>query len=289
MLFPLLLSICSGGFAQDIYSVSRVNFLPPVYYVGDGVEARIRLSVEDGYTIVEPSELPPPGIIHVRDVRIIPISGEYDIRIFFSSFETGITELPAIELGDVTLTGVEIEVDSILEEGDTSIVGTFGPVLLPGTKVLLALFIGALLIVPPLMVLLGIWLKRLVLHLRDRWHERIPIRDLNEEIDTLVAKAPNSRDFYIGLTEIFRRYLARKLEVDIRSYTSSELSNELGKLLPEVPAVEKISADWSRFDEIKFGKRRIKGRQRSRDVKKIRDTALAIEDWIQGERSHVDA
>jgi hypothetical protein len=238
--------------------------------------------------VTEPSELPAPGSIHVRDVRIIPISGEYDIRIFFSSFETGTTELPAIDLGDITLAGVEIEVDSILQDGDTAIERAFGPVLLPGTRVLLALFIGALLVVPPLAVLAGIWLKRLVQNLLVRWNERLPFRDLNEDIDELIAKAPNSRDFYIGLTAVFRRYLARKLELDLRSYTSSELSEELMKVLHDVPAVEKISADWSRFDEIKFGKRMIKGRQRSTDVKKIRDTALAIEAWMQGERNHVD-
>ena len=106
----LLLLMPWWVFAEDTFTITRVHFLPPVYYVGDRVEVRVRLSVEPGLTVAEPSELPSPGNVHIQDVRIIPISDEYDVRVIFACYETGPRDLPPLKLGDIAFTGVKIDV-----------------------------------------------------------------------------------------------------------------------------------------------------------------------------------
>jgi hypothetical protein len=290
--FCLLLLLPLGGtVAEDNYSIIKVHFLPPVYYVGDEVEARVRLSVQDGFLPAEPRELPDPAEVHIRDVRIIPISDEYDIRISFSTYETGVSELPSVTLGDITLKGVEIEAVSILEEGRTKIEEAFGPALLPGTSLLLALLIGALLIVPVLAVFAVIWIRRLIRYLTGELSARKPYKDLNIVLDELAnpSSTVNSRDFYIKLTQAFRDYLSRRLEMNIRAHTASELAEDLNERLRGVSPVERISARLSRFDEVKFGSRGVKRSQRKHDIERIRDAAAAIEEWKLEVKQHVDA
>lgn len=287
----LILALQSAAVAaEENYTISRVYFLPPVYYVGDEVEARIRLSVNDGLFPAEPSELPAPEHVHIRDVRIIPIAGEYDIRISFSTYKTGSGELPPLELGDITLSGVQIGAASILGEDDTTIVEAFGPVLLPGTRLLLALAVGGMLIVPPLIVFAVLWLRRFVKHLLAALDERRPYRELKLELEKLQdpSHADSSRDFYIKLTAIFRKYLSRRLDVELAAHTASELAADLAEKLKGVLPVENIRADLSRFDEVKFGGRGMKGRTRQRDIEKVRNVAAAIEEWKTEVTGHVD-
>ena len=286
-----LLLLLPGIYASgDNYTVGRIDFLPPEYYVGDEVEVRVRLSVEEGVVPAEPSELPAPGRIHIKDVRIIPFSDEYDVRISFSVYETGAGILPPIELGDITLSGVEIGAVSILENGATKVEEVFGPLLLPGTRLLLALGIGALLIVPAFSVFAVIWIKRFIRHMRSEWYERKPFKELSGRLDEMEdpASTINSRDFYFKLTDIFKDYLTGRLEADIQAFTASELVEDLKERFKGIAPVEKISADFARFDEVKFGNLAVDNPQRKVDILQIREAAAAIEEWKQ-EVQHVDS
>ncbi len=288
--FLLILPACLAA-GEDNYSISKIHFLPPVYYVGDEVEARIRLSVSGGVVPAEPSELPAPGWIRFRDVRIIPISNEYEVRISFSVYKTGTQELPPISLGDITLTGVKVGAASLLEDGVTKIEDAFGPVLLPGTRLLLAAVVGGAIVVPALIIVVFIWARRLIGQMRAQWLANKPLKDLNAMLDRLADPdyAGNSRNFYITLTETFRDYLSSRLEVDIKSHTASELKEDLMQALAGVAQVEKISAELPRFDEIKFGGLGVKRPQRTRDIKWVRDAVAAIEEWKLKAAQHVDS
>ena len=287
----LLLLQPIGAAAEGNYTISRIHFLPPEYYVGDEVEARIRLSVDAGVVPAAPAEMPAPGPVHIRDILVIPIADEYDVRISFSAYETGSRELPPIELGDIVLTGVQIGAVSILTGENTAIVESFGPELLPSTGLLLALAVGGMLIVPPLIVLAIIWLRRLIKHLIAEWDERRPYKELKVKLDTLAdpSLAENSREFYIKLTAAFRDYLSERLSIDIAAHTASELTAELAEKMTGVSPVEKISAELTRFDEAKFGGRGVRRPTRQNDIKKVRDAAAAIEEWKLKVSEHVDA
>jgi len=277
--------------AQSDYTIQQIHFLPPTFYVGDKVEARIRLAAAEGFVPAEPTELPAPAAIQIRDVRIIPISQEYDIRITFSSYETGKGELPPIALGDITLKGVEITTESMLEEDTVKIEESFGPALLPGTKLLLALAIGALLIVPVFTVLLVIWIRRLAKHFISERKEKRPFKVLTLVLNEL-ANPPSrvkNREFYIELTDAFREYLSARLEVNLRTSTASELRGSLAMQFTGVAPVEKILAELTRFDAVKFGNLGVSSRGRKSDIRKVRDAAEAIEMWRQEAKEHVDS
>ena len=273
------------------YTIRQIHFLPPTYYVGDEVEVRIRLAAEDGLVPAEPKELPPPDWIRIRDVRIIPISEEYDIRISFSSYETGKGELPAIALGDITLEGVEIITESILDEETARISESFGPALLPGSKLLLSLGVGALIILPVFIVLLIFWLRRFTNHLISERKERRPFKVLTLVLEEL-AKPPapvKNREFYLRLTDAFKEYLSTRLELNVRTSTVSELRGSLTLQFAGVAPVEKVLADLVRFDAVKFGNLRVNNRRRVADIRKVRDAAEAIEIWRQEAKEHVDS
>jgi hypothetical protein len=276
--------------AEAGYTIEQVHFLPPTYFVGDEVEVRIRIAVKEGFVPAEPSELPAPSWVHIRDVRIIPISSEYDIRISFSSYDTGTGELPPIALGDITLEGVEIGTESMLSDDTVKIEESFGPALLPGTRLLLALGVGALLIVPVLGFFLVIWIRKLIKHIVGERKERRPFKKLTLVLNELAnsASPANNREFYIRLTEVFREYLSSRLEMNLRGFTASELENSLTARFAGISPVEKISTEFARFDAVKFGSLRVNRPGRNTDIRKIRDAAEAVEVWRQEGKQYVD-
>ena len=77
-----LAALSTVALADGSYTVEHVLFLPPTFYVGDLVELRIRIDVDPGTMPAEPSELPQPSWIHIRDVRVIPIADDYGIPDF---------------------------------------------------------------------------------------------------------------------------------------------------------------------------------------------------------------
>ena len=290
-LYLLILLPVSRITAESDYTIRQVLFLPPTYFVGDEVEVRIRLAVKEGLVPTEPSELPSPSWVHIRDVRIIPISSEYDIRIAFSSYETGLGELPPIALGEITLEGVEIATKSMLGDDTVKIEESFGPALLPGTKLLLALGVGALLLIPVLTFLLVIWIRRFAKYIIAERKEGRPFKKLTRVLNELSSSASpaNNREFYIRLTGVLREYLSNRLEMNLRALTASEMRDSLTAQLVGIPPVEKISVELSRFDAIKFGSRRVNRTGRSSDISKVRDAAEAVEAWRQEGKQRVDS
>ena len=286
----IVLPICRIA-AEGEYTIRQIHFLPPTYFVGDEVEVRIRLAVKEGLVPAEPTELPAPTWVHIRDVRIIPISSEYDIRIAFSSYETGKGELPSIALGDITLDGVEIATKSMLGEDTLKIEESFGPALLPGTRLLLAVAVGALLIVPVFMFLLVICVRRLTKHIIAERKERRPFKELTLVLNELAnPESPTKiREFYIRLTKVFRDYLSSRLEVNLRTLTASELQNRLTEQFFGITPVENIFTELSRFDAVKFGSHRVNRPGRNRDIRKVRDAAEAIETWRREAKQNVDS
>ncbi len=277
--------------ADDGYSIKGVNFLPPTFFVGDEAEVRIRLAVNEGLIPAEPSELPAPTWIHIRDVRIIPISREYEIRIAFSSYKAGTSKLPPITLGDITLVGVEIATESMLEADTVKIEESFGPALIPGTRLLLALAVGALLIFPVITFLLAIWVRRLTKRIIAERKERKPYKDFTFVLDELTG--PNSpednKEFYLRLTGAFKDYLSGRLETNMRTLTASEMRDDLKERFTGVLPVEKISTELSRFDEVKFGNRQVSRPGRNSDVRRVRNAADAVEARQQEAKEHVDS
>jgi hypothetical protein len=285
----ILLTLCLGrvAWAEDTYVIEQIHFLPPTFYVGDLVELRVRVDVESGIIPTEPLEIPPPSWVHIRDVRVIPISGDYDIRISFSSYETGTRELPPVVMGDLILTGLEIETKSITGGDVTKIEEAFNPSLLPGSRLLLALIVGGLLIVPVLGIVSFSWFRRLVTSVLRLHRERRPYRKLKQSLDDLKnSPSPvDNRTFYITLSDGLKGYLSLRLDQDFASLTSREMQETLIGRFAEMPSMRRIAAELSRFDTVKFGGETASAGRRAQDVAAVRDAAVSLEAHNSGARS----
>ena len=279
---PFILVMLSGtfsAFCDETYSVKQMLFLPPTYYVGDLVEVRLRIQVAEAITPAEPTEYPEPGAVAIHDVRVIPISGEYDVRISFSSFDPGTRMLPHIKLGELVIKDIRIHTNSLIEDRDLEFVGVFDPVYLPGSRLLLALSVGALLLLPVFVVGLFSWIKKLSKSIRENRRERQPFRVLAGTLDELIATPPpvDSRDFYHKLSNGFKHYLSSRIDPGLLTCTSRELENKLEDPFSTVPQITLAAQAMAFFDQMKFGGRKVSSVQRRQDIDLVRDAAFAIE------------
>ncbi len=271
--------LANGIWADDTYEVEHMLLLPPTFYVGDLVELRVRISVKTGVIPTEPLELPAPSWIHIRDVRVIPISDDYDIRVSFSTYETGIRELPPITMGDLVLGGIEIETQSIVGNGVTKIEEAFEPSLLPGSRLLLTLSVGVMLILPVVVWIVFVWLRRIMTKIFGLSRERRPHRKLNHRLDEL-KKLPspvNNREFYISLADGFRGYLSSRLGQGFGALTSREMQKTLLENYSGIPSVRRIAGELAGFDKAKFGRRKVSPNRRNQDIVAVRDAAVNLE------------
>jgi hypothetical protein len=283
----VVLSLCSLTAYPEDYTVEQILFLPPTFYVGDTVELRVRISVSEGFVPSEPSELPEPTWIHVRDVRIIPIADDYDIRVAFSTYRPGTGELPSIEMGDIVLSGLEIITDSIIGDEVSKIDEAFGPLPLPGTRLLLALTVGVLVVLPVLLIGGYVTIRRLIAALIDYRRGRRPWRKLDRLLEELkqIRSPVNNREFYLALSDGLRAYLSVRVGDHVSALTSQELQRILRQGYPELPELNKIAAELPRFDMVKFGGKKASPAKRNQDLASVREAASGLERRIAAARS----
>ena len=85
LLVLLFLPVISIAADTGITSVDTI-FLPREYYVGDKVELRIKLKIEDGYSLQLPMSLPESSWINLHSVGITEADNNPEVRIVFTSF-----------------------------------------------------------------------------------------------------------------------------------------------------------------------------------------------------------
>lgn len=277
--------------ADGEYSVKQTFFLPPNYYVGDHVELRIRIKTDSNLLPAEPDVLPDTSWLDIHSIEVFSVSDEYDIRIQFTSYYPGTRALPAIKLGQIILDNIKIFTSSIIEDTNADFADVANPVLLPGTRLLLALFIGALLLGPILGVLLFRWGKKTAMIIRKRLLSKKPFKLFVRSIAMLGESGPalQSREFYISLVEVFRKYISLRLEIDILTSTTTELSFRLHERLRESSFIEGFSKKMHEFDMAKFGGKRVTKARRTKDIDSVMETAMIIEDMFGKEKRDVDA
>ena len=269
-------------FGDETYTVKQMLFLPPTYYVGDLVEVRLRIDVADGVAPVEPTEFPEPSSVAIHDVRVIPISGEYDVRISFSSFNPGTRMLPHVELGDLIVKDIRIHTNSLIEDRNLEFVGAFDPVYLPGSRLLLALSVGTVLVLPVLIIGLLSWVRKLSRSIGENRRERQPYRTLSSALSELAVTPPpvDSRDFYIKLSDGFKRYLSYRISESIQTCTSKEVEGRLEDRYRRIPQLNLAAQAMPFFDQMKFGGRKVSSTQRRQDIELVREAALALESFL---------
>jgi hypothetical protein len=285
LLTAVTLLLCAGAlFAQDGqgaqqgYTIRNAVFLPQVFYVGDRVELRLRMRLEPGITL-QRSGTPPRvewGTVH--GISAVQQGQEAEVRVEFTAFRQGTLALPPIDLGEITVQGFDVYVETILGE-NPELSPLRDQAVLPSTDLLIAGAIAALVVIPLLWLFFVRFGKNRVHRLVERYRANQPARRLNRSLRQLDAEvqALKGREFYIALLEDLRSYVSQKLGVDCMSATTHELRGYLDQLIEDTQDREDVVALFHYGDLVKFAQRRSPVKKRRQHIEDLQQVIAKIE------------
>lgn len=287
LLFSIAISASDRVHAQTrSYSMDRLIFVPPIYYVGDRVEVRFRIDTE-GYELPsEVDQIPEDRWIRIDDIRIIPIAGSYDIRITFTSFRPGLSELPKLTIGELTIERLQIETASIRENESHTFYGMADPLILPGTRLFIALVAGVVLFGPLSLIIVSGWLRGIAKRIVASIGTRRPYRGLLRSLDSLDASSARleGREFYGVLFVEFRRYLSSRSDHNYSSTTTREMTLLGTAEFATVPEFVRIGNIVGRVDRVKFGGASTSESELREGLDLVRSAAETIETLYRASR-----
>ncbi len=280
----ILISLPAAIIIADT-GISSVNtiFLPKEYYVGDKVELRIKLTLEDGYTVQLPENLPESSWIDFHSIEIAKTSKNPELAIVFTSFIPGTRSLPPLNLGGTVLNSIKIHTSSLIDSSGNDFIGIADQLLLPGTKLILVLAVGTLFLGPLLvLILLGPFRKRIVKLIRIGKGRR-PIRRLNRILKNLEDQKGkiSCRRFYIKLSGEVREYLSKRSTVDFTTLTTQDMKSSLNRVINNSEFAENISEMMKLADIVKFGRLTTDDRRKISDIILVRNVASFLETEIK--------
>lgn len=268
----LLLSVFSGV-RLAAQSVSSVVFLPQTYFVGDRVEARIVLRDITADSVVVPETLPDTLWITFESITPVQRADGVELRILFQPFFVGTRELPPIDLGVTLLTGVSAFVTRVNPVGeDVRISSTRDQLVLPGTRIQLALGIVFLIGAPAIVFIAGGWGRRTVTRVQTWYRERRPYRYFLRAMKTIVAEKHgiDGRTFYIRLLDACRDYVAGRFDINARAATTGELDQVLAAAGITGENRDRIVELFQFGDLVKFAGRRVSIEEREQHIDQLR-------------------
>jgi len=232
ILVLLLLPYISISADTGINIIDTV-FIPREYYVGDRVELRIQLNIEDGYTLQPPMDLPESSWININSVEIAGGEKNPELRIVFTSFIPGTRSLPSLDLGEIVLNSVKIHTSSLIDSTGRNFIGIADQLLLPGTKLGFGVLVGILFMGPISIIMLLGPLRRKIAHLIKKGNSRRPFKRLNRVLRELEAQIAgiSCRRFYIRLSAAVREYLSKRSDIDFITLTTADMEIALIKVL----------------------------------------------------------
>lgn len=259
-------------------AIAQVVFLPQTFYVGDMVEARVVVRTTETLNLVIPDPLPVTEWITVHSVTIVQRADGFEARIVFQPFFVGTRQLPTIGLGQLDLSGISVFVNSIVTPGDMEPAPVRDQVLLPGTRFLAAIILGALVFVPVLVLLTGKWVRGRFRYLVGRWQENRPYRRLMKNLRNLQAEMNqmDGKRYYIRLLDEARTFFDRHFHASIRAATTEELDEKLESAAAP-PDVRRVLVEMFRFgDLVKFAQQTVTVEDRTRHLEELRSLAHAV-------------
>lgn len=290
-LIVLFALVCTGVFGQESppagpNPVTETVFVPPVSYVGDLVEARVTLLLPEGKTLLPPLSLPTQDWLLFRDVQIRHDPPFERILIKYIPFAPGAKTLPPLVLGDLTLDGIRITTNSLLEKDPRSeLLPPRDQLVLPHTELVVLGLIFLVIIVP-----LASWrlyrptanlVQRFWKHTERRRTWRQVMKDLRKlQGEAMALSGP---DFYTQLSQLIRRYLGQRFGTDFGTLTAEEVQSLLQALPPA------WTAEWvnlvRRADVVRFDAREPLVQERLDDLQILRAEIGKLEGK---EAPHVD-
>ncbi|QFI14317.1 hypothetical protein QIA37_01415 [Borrelia sp. CA_690] len=219
------------------YEIKNEIFMPTRYYVGDSVDFKVSLILNDD------EEFFPVDFKEVKDEFVEVNSISYnsvtnEIIVNFVSFYIGSSSLPSIYIGDVinkngkknkvVLKNIKINTDKLVSNNsDFKIKNIEGVLFVPGTSTYLFLFILVLFLIPYLFIKLLKFLNRLLIYLIVKHGLRKPYKILQKQFVILSKYARQGGDqsaFYNLINSSLRVYLSKKTGLDFNAITTTEIS-----------------------------------------------------------------
>jgi hypothetical protein len=295
-------SLAPGGLerlaAQSTARVVESVLLPPRFFVGDRVELRLRLEVPARVPVQvpDPAEFPSgappePGQdagswvrierIEVLDRRRQDQEGEVQLRVFFASLTPGEGSLPELELGGVRVPPQEFVTASVRDrETEPEFRPLRSQVLLPLTGLRVALGIVVLLGAPALLILLAVWAIRLLRKLRELHRRRRPAQRARSALQKLAQglEQAQTREVFVDLSEVLKRYLAERLQVPTASATTAEIDGLLGGVGVSPTLVGRVREVLRTADTVKFSGRAGRRSAVGSSLKKVHDIVDGVEE-----------
>lgn len=274
LLFPVVSILADTG-----VSVEDTVFIPREYYVGDEVELRIKLNIDEGLSLQLPEELPLSSWINIKSLEIVGGDKVPELRVIFTSFIPGTRSFPSLFLGGVILNSIKIHTSSLIESSGNNFIGIAGQLLLPGTKLGLSFVVGALFTGPLILIILLGPFKRKIQLVMKNGNARVPIKKLNKILKELAVQKTgiSCRRFYIRLSGAVREYLSRRSDTDFITSTTSDMEFALIRVLGHRDFSSKLSDMMKLSDNIKFGKVTTDDDKKMNDIELVRDISKHLE------------
>ncbi|MCD6397159.1 MAG: hypothetical protein J7L71_06435 [Spirochaetaceae bacterium] len=254
-------------------------FLPKEYFVGDKVELRIKLNIEDGFSLQLPAKIPESSWVNINSVDISGSEKVPELKILFTPFIPGTRSLPTLSFGEIIINSVKIHTSSLIDSRDSEFVGIMNQALLPGTKFGLILLIGILFFSPIFFILLLGPLRSKIFYIIKKNIGLRPFRKLNRNLKDLeIQKSGIScRRFYIRLSGSIREYLSKRTDTDFITLTTSDMKNSFVKILGNRELSEELYKMMRLSDKIKFGNVTTTDEQKMIDIELIKKVSEFLE------------
>jgi hypothetical protein len=282
---PLLFFIVSFSLSGQV-EVKRTVFIPPEYYMGDPVELRLQIEMDDYELLSVPSDIIPFEWVEIKDVQVIQENLNAEIIVKFTSFSPGTRALPEMDFGPFVLSDFKIYTNSLVEEGENDLKGLRSQVMIPGSRLYFILLALGVFILPYLFYFLLKIIIRYIIILARKYHSSRPYRTLSrilKKLDVNLEKT-SVRDFFITLSDALRIYLTARTGFDCKSATTSEISTLHGFGLDQ-SLWNRLVAVLKRGDMVKFGGEKLSHLQMKENLDFVISLCTEIE---KREDFHVD-
>ncbi len=276
-LFLLFMFFCCVLFIPAQAVIQDVRFVPPVFFVGDPVVMYLDFRLEKPLAAEAPDVMPEADWIDIHDVKINAADKNLSVIISFTPFAPGTRALPSINLGGLQLKDIKIPTHSLLTKETEGVRALRGQLLLPGTRLALALVLAFAAMAP----FIGFGLVRFfvnqVKRINEAWKLGKPARSLNKVLKSLKSRVEtdSAAQWYSELTDELRSYMSAKTGRDCRSSTTAEIALMKEFLLKQDPGFILLNV-LKDGDMVKFAGQYADKRSLNRALETVSE---AVKEW----------
>ena len=227
--------------AQSSHRTEAPYLLPQTIFVGDPGRLVVPLGRAyagiDAFVLEDPKKLPETPEMTIRRIELERKGGSSRLLIDFIPYASGTVSFPPLELFSVealpmgavfpTLTGLEVQVASILSPSQMFLSEPASPLAVPGTSLLIYGTILLLLFLLSLGIAGSLWSRRHFRELLDRFRRRRLLRGMMKFLRRLKQECSLEKDgkaavYLTRLSGEFREFLSLFTGINCRSLTARE-------------------------------------------------------------------